>query len=985
MNMKKLLAIIAVMTGLLVSCPAPSDNQGNPGNNPNEKTFIVFDNTQGVCTVVVYEDSRRRVEDKVTEVQSGGKSEEIEWMPGASVPFYFSYRINLTEVSDFTIDYVPREVGKDQKIARIDAGIKTTITVPKLDETVSTNDEILSNNSYIIIKNNSSFQFQLHRATTIIMPDNSSVSLINDGDTARYTITPGAVSPYQLLVGADYSAFPGSIANFEAGHVYCFVFDGTVSLVSEIEIKLKNVIGMQVGSIGTVTVSTGVSGGLTLNWPAVTGATQYDVYYGTENKIPSFPAMTVSTNTALINGLINGIQYYLWVKPKNAVSTGGASAVVSGIPRFDDSPGLYRGEEKIGSQNLAASLAWISTNAVSGNDFYIVLGANESSSPNTLNYSGKNVNVTLLGYGGEKTITLNSVGSLFIVNSGVTLTIGENITLKGRGENRNSLINISNGKLVVNAGAKITGNTITAASSSSSAGGGVSMTGDNASFTMKGGEISGNYATVTGTGYGRGGGVYVTNGHFIMNGGKIKGNNASYNGGGVYVASGGSFTIDGGEISGNTTGTFGGGVGTEGIFTMDGGKISGNTTTSGGGVYVSRSGNFIMNDGEISGNNATDSGTDSFAAGGGVFASGTITMNGGEISGNTVTADTRYFIGGGVYVSSSGPGTLIMDGGKISGNNARSGGGVYVGDSGNITINDGEISGNNANSGGGVYVANNGNLIMDGGEISGNTISSLGGGVYNNGTFTLSGGEISGNTDSSLSAYGGGVFNGGTFTMDDGKISGNSSRYGGGVSVDTDGTFTMSGGEISDNNAQLGGGVLIYEDGIFIMNNGEISDNISPNGGGVYSDGIFTMEGGLISSNTSMYGGGVLISVSGTFNMNNGEISGNKANQGGGVYSKGTFNMSGGNIFSNTASEYGGGVHMTGTDASFIKTDGGTITGYASDTAKGNAVKNGSGVAQSGKGHTVYVDSSPVKRRETTAGPTVNIDTSVSGSAGGWE
>jgi hypothetical protein len=89
--------------------------------------------------------------------------------------------------------------------------------------------------------------------------------------------------------------------------------------------------------------------------------------------------------------------------------------------------------------------------------------------------------------------------------------------------------------------------------------------------------------------------------------------------------------------------------------------------------------------------------------------------------------------------------------------------------------------------------------------------------------------------------------------------------------------------------------------------------------------------------------------------------------------------MNGGEIFSNTASGGGGGVYA---GVSFTKS-GGTITGYASDTVNGNVVKNSSGIVQSNRGHAVYGPS--YKRRETTAGPGVNMDSSVSGAAGGWE
>lgn len=33
----------------------------------------------------------------------------------------------------------------------------------------------------------------------------------------------------------------------------------------------------------------------------------------------------------------------------------------------------------------------------------------------------------------------------------------------------------------------------------------------------------------------------------------------------------------------------------------------------------------------------------------------------------------------------------------------------------------------------------------------------------------------------------------------------------------------------------------------------------------------------------------------------------------------------------------------------------------------------------------MYVNTDPAKRRETTAGPTINLDSSIEGEAGGWE
>jgi hypothetical protein len=99
--------------------------------------------------------------------------------------------------------------------------------------------------------------------------------------------------------------------------------------------------------------------------------------------------------------------------------------------------------------------------------------------------------------------------------------------------------------------------------------------------------------------------------------------------------------------------------------------------------------------------------------------------------------------------------------------------------------------------------------------------------------------------------------------------------------------------------------------------------------------------------------------------------------------------MSGGEISGNTAysrDDYhydgGGGVYVA-SDGIFTKA-GGTITGYSNDTQNGNVVKNNSGVVQINRGHAVFAGSE-LKRKETTVGPGVALDSTKSGVAGGWD
>jgi TolB-like protein len=85
----------------------------------------------------------------------------------------------------------------------------------------------------------------------------------------------------------------------------------------------------------------------------------------------------------------------------------------------------------------------------------------------------------------------------------------------------------------------------------------------------------------------------------------------------------------------------------------------------------------------------------------------------------------------------------------------------------------------------------------------------------------------------------------------------------------------------------------------------------------------------------------------------------------------GAFTMEGGAISGNTASFYGGGVYVF--FGRFTKS-GGTIYG-GSDARANTASRNG---------HAVY-DGRTAKQRDSTAGPSVSLNSGVNGKAGGWE
>ncbi len=161
-----------------------------------------------------------------------------------------------------------------------------------------------------------------------------------------------------------------------------------------------------------------------------------------------------------------------------------------------------------------------------------------------------------------QTITGPSNGDVITVNSGKSLTITDWADTAGKITHAENAIGRgikSYGSLTLWKGS-ITGNTIsTGYDGGYPNGGGVYVTStggsDQSSFTMYGGEITGNSSKY-------GGGVYVngSGNTFTMNGGNITQNTATDSGGGVYNDDGGKLNMTGGSITQNTATTDGGGV-----------------------------------------------------------------------------------------------------------------------------------------------------------------------------------------------------------------------------------------------------------------------------------------------------------------------------------------------------------------------------------------------------------------------------------------
>jgi len=221
----------------------------------------------------------------------------------------------------------------------------------------------------------------------------------------------------------------------------------------------------------------------------------------------------------------------------------------------------------IPANDIAAAVTRFNLTGTANDGEYTLLINQDVTLPAQQNLQRANRQLTIIGLDEVRTITGTTEGAFRFNTSNILLTLGENITIKGVAESTASLISVALGSsLTMKAGSKITGfsNSGTTLNWPVS----VSSTG---TFTMDGGEISGNTVSVSVSSAPTGGvaataGVFVgaSIGNFIMNGGKITGNtliggsnNAGGSGGGVYVASSSAaesttFTMNGGEITGNT-------------------------------------------------------------------------------------------------------------------------------------------------------------------------------------------------------------------------------------------------------------------------------------------------------------------------------------------------------------------------------------------------------------------------------------------------
>jgi hypothetical protein len=711
--MKTQFVFFAVMltAGLFASCQNPVSNTNKtPVETPeyttpsaDGNTYIKFDNTQGVCTVIVYDHSQRRDTDIIEVVRAGASSGQRNWTASEMQSFFLSFQFPVPGAEETTVIYTPASVEKNQILARIDSGKITSIRIPKLEDTLLSRQDLLSGDSYLIIQNDASYSFNLQRGASLIKPENLGGMVVNAGEKALYKVEGGAAaSAYTLLVGASSVNFPASPAQFAAGHVYRFVYTGGSPLTArgstQLDVTTVAAQGQSGGDIPAVPAGLVVTGvtqdSVSLSWNAVSGANGYRIYRspsadGAFFQIGSRAAAQTPSYTD--SGLAPSTVYYYKVSAVNVVGESAMSAAImsdgkctvtilnlSGavtapvknaipetiLPELNNDQYTVTGitwqtvSGDAVSDVFATGVAYKAILRLQAQDAYTFAGLGS----NVFTFSGAtSVTAAVTGQTATVTVTFPELGRVDL-SAGTADEFFDKLSwIKSNGEPDTYYVitltaNISLSPQTLNADlssrlrsttVKITGEGSVKA---------ITLNANGSLFTLKGYNEVNKFTFILDENVRLQGksnntaSVVTVNQYaeFIMQGGTISGNTSSSYGGGVYVSSG-TFTMSGGTISSNnTSSSYGGGGGgvyvSSGTFTMSGGTISGNTSSSssgrGGGVYVNSS-TFTMSGGTISGNTA--------CYGGGVFSSGGRFTKSGDsiIYGNDAPTTSKNTASGG--------------------------------------------------------------------------------------------------------------------------------------------------------------------------------------------------------------------------------------------------------------------------------------------------------------------------------------------------
>jgi CSLREA domain-containing protein len=205
------------------------------------------------------------------------------------------------------------------------------------------------------------------------------------------------------------------------------------------------------------------------------------------------------------------------------------------------------------------------------------------------------------------------------------------------------------------------------------------------------------------------------------------------------------------------------------------------------------------------------------------------------------------------------------------------------------------MTGGNSPADGGAISNRSPQLVLTNVVVQGNTCMGSGGGVYSGwaGEVTIESGSVIADNSAGQNFYGGGL-SVSVLTMTESSVTGNSSGVGGGISTGMDGgTTTISGSTISGNSTSSGGGGIFVENATAQVNieNCTIHNNASGQSGGaiwIGGSATVTLHSTTLTDNSAAAAGSALSNY-GQLTLTNTLITGV-------CFGTGVFSSNGGNL-----------------------------------------------------------------------------------------
>ena len=171
---------------------------------------------------------------------------------------------------------------------------------------------------------------------------------------ASYTLKYGTATGVYGTTVSTSATSPTTISSLTAGTTYYFMVVANNTVGAGTLVNATETTGVPMNSF-SITGNTATTGQDALAWGASTGATSYDVKYGTATGVYGTTFANTTSTSSTVTGLTNGTTYYLMVTAKNGSGSLNASAEVVANPiAIPTTPTTLTGQ---GTHNNSA-LSW---------------------------------------------------------------------------------------------------------------------------------------------------------------------------------------------------------------------------------------------------------------------------------------------------------------------------------------------------------------------------------------------------------------------------------------------------------------------------------------------------------------------------------------------------------------------------------------------------------------------------------------------------